>query len=76
MSLNGYTNVAQKYDVNAKSLNDDTYMNRTRVRDFVEIYLSEEPRKALFWQIFRGGVCSLGTRDPDVDAVQTPRSKC
>lgn len=72
--MNGY--VARKHDVNAKSLNDDTCMNRMHVRDFVEIYLPEEPRKALFWQIFRGGVCSLGTRGPDVDAVQTPRPKC
>lgn len=41
-----------------------------------EIYLPAEPRKALFWQIFRAcGVHSLGTRCPDVDAVQALKAE-
>lgn len=62
-------------DVKAKSLNDDL-IYESRIRDFLEIYLPEEPRKALFWQIFRSSVCSLETRGPDVDAVQILRPKC
>lgn len=31
MSLNGYADVARKYDVNVKSLNDGTCMNRVYV---------------------------------------------
>lgn len=60
------------YDVKVNNLNDDT-IYESRVRDFLEIYLPEEPRKALFSQIFWDSVCSLETRGPDVDAVQILR---